>query len=392
VSAFADKNRIEPPLQRHYYSPEQLSPEAVNQSNNQNTVDDRRSIIKDRTDESPCGEEGSSHHYHPCDEDVKSPEMPISRNDLTFSPTSLPVGAPSKAPSISGNETLSNNVTEAPSVTTTTTTTQIVELIETNNSPSQNPTKTPCTTSDGTFGIISDTSLMTVSISYLYEIETVTGTNQSIIDSEILPILEKAIVDDILQEVFPDRCGSTAIGKRKLRIQRRLKVIGVSMYPPDFITSDSICNMDTLSNPTNECAVIDGELTLFTDDGQAVEEQPIIDNLIKNNMNSGVYDGLSDKIIRLYYLSSSLDPTESNTSDGADPTNDNGDKGAGDKTERKSLKVGLFVGLGALVAVLVGIVFGIARRMSVHDDQTDMQSGGIQTYLDVDAHRTQSFT
>jgi len=65
VSAFAEKNSIEPPLQRHYYYPEQLSPEAVNQSNNENTVDDKRSITKGRIDESPCGEEGNSHHYHP---------------------------------------------------------------------------------------------------------------------------------------------------------------------------------------------------------------------------------------------------------------------------------------------------------------------------------------
>jgi len=405
VSAFAEKNRIEPPLQRHYYYPEQLSPEAVNQSNNENIVEDKKSITKGRTDESPCGEEGNSHHYHPCDEDVASPEIldPISRNDITFSPTSLPVGVPSNEPSIPVNETLSNPVTEAPSVTTTSPTTspttrpttQIAEVLEeTNNSPSQNPTKMPCTTSDGTFGTISDTSLMTVPISYFYEIETVTGTNQSIIDSEILPILEKAIVDDILQEIFPDRCGSTAIGKRKFRVQRRLEVIGLSMYPPDFITSDLICNMDTLSNPANECAVIDGELTLFTDDGQAVEEQPSINNLIKNNMNSGVYDSLSDKIVRLYYLDSSSESTELNSSDGENIVD--GIVDIGDATvipDRKSLKVGLFVGLGApLLALIFGIAFRLVRKRSIPDDQTDMQSGEIQTYLDVDAHRSQSFT
>mmetsp|Transcript_18671 Transcript_18671/g.21041 ORF Transcript_18671/g.21041 Transcript_18671/m.21041 type:complete len:420 (-) Transcript_18671:50-1309(-) len=405
VSAFAEKYRIEPPLQRHYYYPEQLSPEAVNQSNNENIVEDKKSITEGRTDESPCGEEGNSHHYHPCDEDVASPEIldPISRNDVTFSPTSLPVGVPSNEPSIPVNETLSNPVTEAPSVTTTSPTTspttrpttQIAEVLEeTNNSPSQNPTKMPCTTSDGTFGTISDTSLMTVPISYFYEIETVTGTNQSIIDSEILPILEKAIVDDILQEIFPDRCGSTAIGKRKLRVQRRLEVIGLSMYPPDFINSDLICNMDTLSNPANECAVIDGELTLFTDDGQAVEEQPSINNLIKNNMNSGVYDSLSDKIVRLYYLDSSSESTELNSSDGENIVD--GIVDIGDATvipDRKSLKVGLFVGLGApLLALIFGIAFRLVRKRSIPDDQTDMQSGEIQTYLDVDAHRSQSFT
>jgi hypothetical protein len=66
------------------------------------------------------------------------------------------------------------------------------------------------------------------------------------------------------------------------------------------------------SSTLNECVVIDGELTLFTDDGDAAKEQFRIGNLIKENLNSGVYDDLSDKIVRLYYLdSSSSDPTES---------------------------------------------------------------------------------
>ncbi|MGK3750164.1 MAG: hypothetical protein ACI8RD_002463, partial [Bacillariaceae sp.] len=147
------------------------------------------------------------------------------------------------------------------------------------------------------------------------------------------------------------------------------------------------------SSTLNECVVIDGELTLFTDDGDAAKEQFRIGNLIKENLNSGVYDDLSDKIVRLYYLdSSSSDPTESNTSDGEDVMNANGSEGATGRSERKSLKVGLFIGLGALVAVLAGVVFRTARKMSIiNDDQTDMQSGGIQTYLDVDAHRSTSF-
>jgi hypothetical protein len=67
--------------------------------------------------------------------------------------------------------------------------------------------------------------------------EAITGTSPSTINDDILPLVEKAIVDSILQEVFPDSCGSTAIGKRKLRIQRHLEVTGVSMYPPDYVTT-----------------------------------------------------------------------------------------------------------------------------------------------------------
>ena len=123
---------------------------------------------------------------------------------------------------------------------------------------------------------------------------------------------------------------------------------------------------------------------MFIEEEQVVQEQPRINNLIKENMNSGVYDNVSEEIIHLHYLESSSNPTESNNDDGS-----NGIGGAGGKTQN-SLRVGLFVGLGALAAILAGVVFRTSQRMGNSDDQTNMQSGAVQTYLDVDAQQSHS--
>lgn len=145
-----------------------------------------RAIVQGRTEPSECGDGHSKHYEKPCEENVVST---TGRNDI---------GTPS-----------------------------------------------PCVTLDGTFGNIADDSdLIAVPLHYYYEMETVTGTGELKINNDILPILEKAIVDSILQEEFPEKCATTAFGKRNLResrSRRHLEVVGVSMYPPDYVTIDCKC-------------------------------------------------------------------------------------------------------------------------------------------------------
>jgi chromosome condensin MukBEF MukE localization factor len=96
-------------------------------------------------------------------------------------------------------------------------------------------------------------------------------------------------------------------------------------------------------------------------------------------MNSGVYDEASDDILRLHYLEK-RDPTASNVSDAND-----GDKQV--KSRNRSLRIGLFVGIGTLTAVLAGVIFRLTRRMRNNDDQTELQNSAVQTYLDVEEQR-----
>jgi hypothetical protein len=244
-----------------------------------------------------------------------------------------------------------------------------------------------CVSSDGTFGNI---SLKTIQITNLYEMQTVAGVDKTQIENEILPSLEKVIVDSILHELFPENCAATAIGKRRRELQRSLndeslKVIGVSMYPPDDITTNTACEVLSSSDSTSECFVLKGNMTIYLDEDQIVEEEQIIQkqesvgNVIKENMNSGVYDEASDDILRLHYLEK-RDPTASNVSDAND-----GDKQV--KSRNRSLRIGLFVGIGTLTAVLAGVIFRLTRRMRNNDDQTELQNSAVQTYLDVEEQR-----
>lgn len=122
---------------------------------------------------------------------------------------------------------------------------------------------------------------------------------------------------------------------------------------------------------------------MFTHVEEVQQEQARIESLIKEHMNSGEFNSVSEDIVELRYLDGSPDTSESNIEDGdlcsgAGCTENNGTNG---------LRVGLYVGLGALIAILVGVVFRITRRMRSNDDQTETQSGIVQEYLDVDGQR-----
>ena len=144
------------------------------------------------------------------------------------------------------------------------------------------------------------------------------------------------------------------------------------------------CNFLTPEDSTKECFVLKGELTIYFDEDQIDEEdqrivevQESIRQRIKENMNEGNYDNAHEDITELLYLDK-LDPSESNVS--------TGEEGDGQvQNGRRNLRMGLFVGIGTLTAVLVGVVFRLSRRMRNTDDQTDMQTTGVtQTYLDVE--------
>jgi hypothetical protein len=127
-------------------------------------------------------------------------------------------------------------------------------------------------------------------------------------------------------------------------------------------------------------------MSIFLDEDQVVNQdqmiqmQERINNLIEEKMNSGVYDDASEEITKLHYLEK-RDPTESNVGD------TNGGDGLVENRNNRSLRMGLFVGLGMLAAVLAGVVFRLTRRIRNNDDQTDMHNSQVQTYLDLEGQR-----
>jgi hypothetical protein len=85
------------------------------------------------------------------------------------------------------------------------------------------------------FGVFGDISWTRSVVNFGYELEI----SEAGIDIEelILPDLEVAMVDSVLSGLFPVGCSET--GTRKLQLQRRLEVEGISGSPDDIIFDDS---------------------------------------------------------------------------------------------------------------------------------------------------------
>lgn len=152
-----------------------------------------------------------------------------------------------------------------------------------------------------------------------------------------------------------------------------------------FLSSIDITACTQLSPlPETECFVLQGEMKIYVDndqtvvDNQIIEEQARVAKLIEVNMNSGNYDNAQEKIQELLYFKK-MDPSESNESNETD--------GQIQERKNRNLRMGLFVGIGTLAAVLAGVLFRVTRRMRNNDDQTEMQASAAQTYLDVEEQR-----
>ena len=159
---------------------------------------------------------------------------------------------------------------------------------------SPQPTKTPapskssCQVEDtGFYGEIGSTDTQLV-IGFGYEVENSSGDTEG----ELIPALEAAFSNAILPELFPESCA----GRRR---QRRLRTSAVSSNPEDIIFQDIKCAK--IYAATNECVVVEGELTLFID-GPVDQEEAEILSILKTGMENGDFDNVHDGIVRVSYL------------------------------------------------------------------------------------------
>ncbi|KAG7356650.1 hypothetical protein IV203_001336 [Nitzschia inconspicua] len=323
-------------------------------SRNGGATDTRDALIIPTGRQEPdpwCGGD-SIHHQNPCRIDVQSPEM-VPPTDPPVS--SLDTSSPTEAPT-QDEET----VTSMPTVPTI-------------GEPSASPTgvpQVPCISTDGTFGVVSGTPDTDVMVSYMYEMETAAGVSKETIDSVILPQLEKSIVDSVLAEVFPGGCIGTEVGKRYLRLQRRLVVTGITMNPSDLINEEFVCDSTAVTDQNNGCNIIDGQLTLYTTDGEATEASQEIKRIIRKNMDNGVYASSNSDIVRLSYLDVAPSPPESGLDGNTGGENNEGTTGGGTSNE---LRVGLFVGLIGGAIIIAGVLYRKVRTRHT-DDETDLQT------------------
>ena len=154
-----------------------------------------------RTISTPCGPGSgvSRHHDVPCDEDVES----------------------------KGDESESISIRQTPRET--------APPVTTPPAPPVTPPLESCESDNGVYGLVEGVETF---VAYDYEMQTIAdNTDPTRISTDVLPKLEKAIVDSILHDLFPQKCASTAIGKRALI--EGIDIIGVSMNPLDFVTDSS---------------------------------------------------------------------------------------------------------------------------------------------------------
>jgi hypothetical protein len=217
-------------------------------------------------------------------------------------------------------------------------------------------------------GFYGENTVNETPIEFKYELEY---KPESSID-EVLPALERAILDKVLPTLFGGECEM-----RQLR--RRLQAVGASINPSDieivgcefhlaihiacrldlshlwsliFFTLQVDCTLKLMNY--SSCAVMDGKMTIYTDDGAFVGTDAVKEE-IKRAMNDGNFNTISDVVNVFYVDDQATAPVE-------------GDEGSG--TQSTPTNNGLAPPFYAVIAVagaLVVVIAGVLWRRKDKD-------------------------
>jgi hypothetical protein len=119
----------------------------------------------------------------------------------------------------------------------------------------------------------------------------------------------------------------------------------------------------------NNCVVVSGELTVYTDDSDVGSVKDMIQESIKDNMDAGNFDQAQSDIVRVQFVNLE-NISNGGTSGASTPTDSNIGSGS-------AVRVGLFVAAGLLVAVVGGLAYK-RRAKSMLEDDTQIGGGNSQ--------------
>jgi hypothetical protein len=141
---------------------------------------------------------------------------PTTVQVLTSSPTESPNESVTSSPTESSDKTITSSPTESPDTSVT-------------------ETLNLCVSNDKGDFFVSSSYTEDTQVNFTYEIVTDGVTDLS---TEVLPVLEKAILDSILPVMFGDACSGRRLEKNNLRqsTRRRLNLLGASASPPDTVS------------------------------------------------------------------------------------------------------------------------------------------------------------
>lgn len=97
---------------------------------------------------------------------------------------------------------------------------------------------------DGDFFIASSFIVDFSQVDFAYEI--VSDPDVADLSTEVLPVLEKAIIDSILPEIFGTVCSERRLETNNLRSANRRGLIGASASPPDIVSGKSKSSFELL--------------------------------------------------------------------------------------------------------------------------------------------------
>lgn len=261
-----------------------------------------------------------------------------------------------------------------------------------------------CMASNGVFGSLEGEPS---TVTFLYGIETVSNLSAMNVSDELLPPLEAAFSNLLLDLLFPLKCLSDSDEASSVAIQRKggrslfndkdnanfrtadvtmrqhsrrgqqQAIVGISARPSDEISNDLKCTAPDSGN--RSCFVVQGEITIFLEQRRLTNHRHLqqrnstnepgnatasdyelkVRNKLKEGMDSGKFDeggsmNTDGQIKRVYYIEPDTDGSSIRGSDGT-PTTLQTDNGV------DAVLVGSVVAAAGALLVIFGI-FAYRRR------------------------------
>lgn len=95
-----------------------------------------------------------------------------------------------------------------------------------------------------------------------YKYKIITDPGSANLQTEVLPVLEKKILETILPDIFQCETGARHLSLNLRNSRRKLALLGASANPPDLVSLSELCQADT---EAQECNVVDGMMTFYHD-------------------------------------------------------------------------------------------------------------------------------
>jgi hypothetical protein len=209
-----------------------------------------------------------------------------------------------------------------------------------------------CKTDNGSFGLLDELPSV---VTFFYAVELRSNLSASMIESNVLPVLETLFNDFLLPTLFPNQCSQTDTQGTWVSESPRATVRGLSAQPRDTIQPNKGCPAKTTVNSTESqyCHGVWGRLSLFRSNyGRFLQVEPdlkLVRDTLQEGMDAGIFNNATPQVIRVLYVPET---------EGANVVG----SGSGDTTVGGA-RIGGIVAAAAAV-IIIGGVLVIRKRAS----------------------------